>query len=159
MCHNGLTMIRKFSLIQWLAILYAVQFFVVVSVGHIPGFIDAEGNLFGFYHVSFLIDASHFISGVAALVAALHSTRWSTYYFRLVAIPYGIDCIVSFLFSRDLTETGSILTQGIGPSDWSFHNGIANSPHIVLVGVALWIGYSLAPRIGVKTPRQLLRRR
>ena len=138
---------KKVTIIQWLAWAYALHFFTVVAIGHIPGLTDAQGNLFGFYHVSLLIDAGHFLSGLFAVIAALHSTRWSTYYFRLVAIPYGLDFMVSFFFSRDVTETGSIFYQGLGPPDFSFHNLIANSPHIALVVIALWIGYSLNKRI------------
>lgn len=148
-------MLKNISVMQWFAGLAALQFFVIVSIGHVPGFTDAQGNLFGFYHVSPLIDGGHFLSGVFALIAALCSARWSMYYFRLVAIPYGLDFMVSFLFGRDVTETGSIFTLGVGSPDFSFHNLVANSPHIGLVAVALILGYWLGPRLKNKTPRAL----
>ena len=141
------TMSKKISIVQWLAWFYALQFFTVVLVGHIPGLTDERGYLFGFYSVTFVIDAGHFLSGLLAAIAAWHSTRWSTYYFRFVAVPFGLDAIVSLLFSRDVTETGSIFTEGIGPADFSLNNILSNSPHILLSVVALWIGYRLSKKV------------
>jgi hypothetical protein len=139
-------MFKKVSVIQWLAWFYASQFFLVVTLGHIPGLTDSRGYLFGFYSVTFIIDAGHFASGVLAAIAAYHSTRWSIYYFRFIAIPFGLDAICDFFFSRDVTETGSIFYKGIGPMDFSVNNILSNSPHVILSGIALWIGYGLAQK-------------
>ncbi|MBX4201033.1 DUF4383 domain-containing protein [Candidatus Parcubacteria bacterium] len=135
---------KKISIIQWLAWFYAAMFLTVVFLGHIPFFTDKQGYLFGFYSVSPLIDVVHFFAGILAVIAAWHSTKWSVYYFRFAAIPFAIDVVVSFLFSRDLTETGSILYRGLGPADVSLHNIIANSPHIFIAGFALLVGFWLA---------------
>jgi hypothetical protein len=133
----------KTSLIQRLAWLYALGFFTVVAIGHIPGLTDEGGYLFGFYSVTLVIDAGHFLAGLLAAIAAWHSTRWSVFYFRFIAIPFGLDALISLFFSRDLTETGSIF-YGIGPPNFTLHNILANSPHILLSVVALWIGYGLS---------------
>jgi hypothetical protein len=135
---------RQTSLVQWLAWSYAFLFFTVVVIGHIPGLTDERGYLLGFYSVTAVIDAGHFLAGLLAAVAAWHSTRWSTFYFRFIAVPFGLDALISLFFSRDLTETGSIFYRGIGPPDFSIHNILANSPHILLSAVALWIGYGLS---------------
>jgi hypothetical protein len=140
-------MSKKISIIQWCAWFYASQFFLVVLVGHIPGLTDPKGYLFGFYSVTFVIDAGHFLAGLCAAIAAFHSNRWSVYYFRLVAIPFGLDAICDFFFSRDVTETGSIFYQGLGPMDFSLHNILANSPHVILSGTALFIGFVLNKRV------------
>ena len=138
---------KKISLIQWFAWFYAGMFLIVVFIGHIPFFTDKQGYLFGFYNVSPLIDMVHFLAGILAIIAAWHSIKWATYYFRFIAIPFSLDAIVSFLFSRDLTETGSILYRGLGPVDFSFHNLVANSPHIFIAGFALWVGFWLSKRV------------
>ena len=134
---------KKITLIQKLAWLYAIVFFVVVLLGHIPGLTDEQGKLFGFYGVTLIIDTGHFIAGLFGAIAAWHSTRWATNYFKLVAIPFGLDAIISLLFNRDLTETGSIFT-GIGAPNFTLMNLLANLPHILLASVALWIGFVLS---------------
>jgi hypothetical protein len=108
-------------------------------MGHIPGFTDENGYLFGFYSVSPMVDAFHFMSGVLAVIAALISFKWSRIYFYFISLLYGSDVFVSLLFSRDITETGSLFFNGLGSPDFSLHNFIANTPHIGLVAVALFI--------------------
>ena len=136
---------KDLKLIQKLAWAYALGFFIVVLLGHIPGLSDQQGRLFGFYNVSPLIDIVHLAAGILAAIVAWHSTRWSTTYFRLVAIPFGLDAIISLLFNRDLTETGSIFT-GIGAANFALTNILANLPHILLASVALWIGFILSKK-------------
>lgn len=140
-------MAQKNSVIQWWAWFYAFNFFFVVLLGHIPGLTDSRCYLFGFYSVTFVIDAGHFLSGLLAAIAAWHSTTWSIYYFRFIAIPFGLDALFNLFFSRDLTETGSIFTPGLGPMDFSSHNLLANSPHVLLSVIALWVGYGLSKKV------------
>ena len=137
---------KKVGTIQKLAWLYASGFIIVVLLGHIPGLTDAQGRLFGFYNVSPLIDSVHLLAGVLAVIAAWHSTRWAINYFKFIAIPFGLDAIISLLFNRDLTETGSIFT-GIGAPNFTLTNLLSNLPHILLASVALWIGFSLSHKI------------
>ena len=139
-------MTKKISIIQWLAWLYALQFFTVVLVGHLPWFLDARGYIFGLYSVTLFVDAGHFLAGLLAVIAAWHSTRWATNYFKYAMIPFGLDAIVGILFSRDITETGSLFFKGFGPADFSLHNILSNTPHIITAGVALWIGWYLSKR-------------
>ncbi len=133
------SMLKKISLLQIIAWVVAVQFFIIVAMGHIPGFTDEKGYLFGFYSVSPLVDMVHFLSGVLAACAALVSSTWSRRYFYGISLLYGSDILVSLLFSRDITETGSFFYQSLGNMDFSLHNIIANTPHIGLVAVALSI--------------------
>jgi len=145
LCIEKDEIMKKISLVQKLAWVYAAGFLLIVLLGHIPGLTDQNGRLFGFYGVALVIDAGHFLAGILAATAAWHSARWSIYYFRFIAIPYGLDAIISLLFSRDLTETGSIFT-GIGSPNFSLTNILANLPHILLVSVALWIGFALSKK-------------
>ncbi len=137
---------KKISLIQKLAWLYGIGFLIVVFLGYIPGLTDTQGRLLGFYNVSSLIDSVHLLAGVLASIAAWHSTRWAINYFRFIAIPFGLDAIISLLFNRDLTETGSIFT-GIGAPNITLTNILANLPHILLASLALWIGFVLSKKV------------
>jgi hypothetical protein len=134
----------KISAIRWLAWFFAFVFFTVVLAGHIPGLTDVHGRICGLYSVTYIIDAGHFLAGVLAGVAAWHSTRWSIYYFRFIAIPFGIDALLGIFFSRDLLETGSVFWAGFGTADFDTLNVLKNTPHIILSCAALWIGYGLA---------------
>jgi hypothetical protein len=131
--------LKKISLFQLIAWIVAIQFFTIVAMGHIPGFTDANGYLFGFYSVSPLVDSVHFFSGVLAALAASISSKWSKIYFWFISCLYGSDILVSLLFSRDITETGNFFYTPLGNPDFSIHNIIANTPHIGLVAVALSI--------------------
>lgn len=144
-------MFKKISGIQLLAWLYAVQFFVVVLVGHLPWFLDDRGYIFGLYSVTLFVDSGHFLAGLLAAIAAWHSHRWATNYFKYAMIPYGVDAIVGIFFSRDITETGSLLFKGFGPADFSLHNILSNTPHIITAGVALWIGWYLSKKVRADT--------
>lgn len=140
---------KKISAIQWLAWVYALQFLTVVLVGHIPAFLDERGYIFGLYSVTVPVDTGHFLAGVLAAVAAFCSHRWATNYFKYAMIPFGLDALVGLLFSRDITETGSLFTRGFGPADFSLHNILANTPHIITAGFALWVGWYLSKRVKV----------
>ena len=52
------------SLIQKLAIVYALMFFAVVAIGYVPAFNDADGNLFGLFSLQWYDDLLHAFSGV-----------------------------------------------------------------------------------------------
>ena len=138
---KGITIIQRWT---WA---YGLLFFVVVLVGHLPWFVDQRGYIFGLYSVSLFVDAGHFLAGLLAVIAAWHSHRWATLYLRYAMIPFGLDAIVGILFSRDITETGSLLFKGLGPPDFSTHNILANTPHIITAGVALWLGWSFSKGI------------
>lgn len=139
-------MFKDFTFSQWVAFAVAIQFFIIVIIGHIPLFTDSNGYLFGFYSTTFFVDTVHTLSGITALIAAFISARVSWYYFIAAASLFGSDVLVSLLFSRDITETGSLFTQSLGSIDISVHNIIANTPHIALSAVLFVIAYVVAQR-------------
>lgn len=140
-------MLKRFSIVQWLSWLFALQFFTVVTVGHIPAFLDAQGKIFGLYGVTPFIDLGHFLAGLLAAICAWHSHHWATNYFKYAMIPFGLDAVVGILFSRDITEHGSLFFNGFGPADFSLHNILSNVPHILTAGIALWIGWWLSKKV------------
>lgn len=142
-------MAKQISIFQRIAWAYAAGFLFVVAIGHIQGLTDQQGKLFGFYNVSALIDAVHLIAGLLGAWAAWHSTKWAINYLKFIGIPFGLDALISLFFSRDLLETFSIFTQGIGMPDFSMHNFLANSPHIFLSALAFWAGFYLSHKLNV----------
>lgn len=138
------------SLIRKLAFAYAVLFLLVVGIGYVPGFEDENGNLFGLFSLQWWDDALHGFSGLWALAAAMLSHRASVLYFRLFGAVYLFDGILGLITGQGCLDAG-IFVYGpdaiIGISDIDAPaRFFANLPHLVIGGVAVWIGYVLARR-------------
>lgn len=133
------------SLIRKLALAYAVLFFLVVGIGYVPAFNDADGQLFGLFSLQWYDDLLHAFSGVWALVAAFVSHRASVFYFRLFGSVYLFDGVLGLV-------TGSgCLDGGIFIDGFRSFNDIelpvrffANAPHLAIGGIAVVIGFWLA---------------
>ena len=140
------------SLIQKLGLAYAVLFFVVVGIGYVPAFIDANGQLFGLFSLQWYDDLLHAFSGVWAMVAAFVSHRASVIYFRLFGSVYLFDGVLGLV-------TGSgCLDGGIFIDGFRSFNDIelpvrffANAPHLAIGGIAVLIGFWLAGRRGQRS--------
>jgi hypothetical protein len=137
------------SLIQKLGIAYAAMFFLVVAIGYVPAFNDASGQLFGLFSLQWYDDLLHAFSGVWALAAAVVSHRASVLYFRLFGSVYLFDGVLGLV-------TGSgCLDGGIFIDGFRSFNDIelpvrffANLPHLLIGGIAVYIGFVLARRVG-----------
>jgi len=130
--------------IQKLAIAYFVMFLGVVALDFIPGFKDADGYLFGLFALDFYDNSLHFFSGVWALTAGILSHRQAVLYFKLFGIVYFFDGVVGCLLGNAYLDFGIFL---YGPTDWSMIVKIlASLPHIVIGGIALFIGFYLTRR-------------
>lgn len=135
------------TLIQKLAIVYAVMFLAVVAIGYVPAFNDANGNLFGLFSLQWYDDLLHAFSGVWAFAAAFWSHGASVFYFRLFGSVYLFDGLLGLV-------TGSgCLDGGIFVDGFRSFNDIelpvrffANAPHLAIGGIAVVIGFWLAGR-------------
>ena len=127
---------KKLGLIQWLAWFYALNFLFILIISHWPGLTDVQGRLLGLFPIDLADDIFHSLSGLLAAIVAMKSHTWSVNYFKYAGIPYGIDTIIGFFFSK-----------GFGSPDFSMHNFLVNLPHIVILITMLWIGFWLSKRI------------
>lgn len=133
------------TLIQKLAIAYAVMFFVVVAIGYIPAFNDANGNLFGLFSLQWWDDALHAFSGVWALAAAILSHHASVLYFRLFGSVYLFDGVLGLLTGSGCLDAGIFI---YGFQDIEFPTRLfANLPHLAIGGFAVFVGFWLANRV------------
>src|SRR3954470_2807575 len=103
---------KKPTLIQILAWFYAANFLFIVALSHWPGLTDAQGRLMGLFFIDPIDDIFHLLSGIAAVVVALHSEKWSVRYFKLAGIPYLIDAVTGIFFGREFLN-GDLFTQGL----------------------------------------------
>lgn len=138
------------TLIQKLAIAYAVMFFVVVAIGYVPAFNDENGYLFGLFSLQWWDDLLHGFSGVWALVAALMSWRASVLYFRLFGGVYLFDGVLGLLTGSGCLD-GGIFIYGFQDIDFPTRF-FANLPHLVIGGFAVFVGFWLASRSGPSAP-------
>jgi hypothetical protein len=130
--------IRKFA---WL---YAALFAVVVISGWIPAFKDADGRMFGLFHIDPIDDVIHGISGIWAAIAALRSAVAARFYFRGFGAIYSLDAVMGLLTGEGYLDGGIFLR---GPAALDIGTRIfANLPHVVIGGGALLIGFWIASR-------------
>jgi len=134
------------TLIQKLAIFYAVMFFAVVGLNYVPGIHDANGMMFGLFSLQWWDDLLHGFSGVWALVAALISHRQSVLYFKLFGAVYLFDGLLGLLTGSGCLDAG-IFLNGIR-TDIDFPTRVmANLPHLAIGGFAVFVGYWLSNRV------------
>jgi hypothetical protein len=133
------------TLIQKLAVAYALMFFAVVAIGYIPAFNDANGYLFGLFSLQWWDDALHGFSGLWALAAALMSHGASVFYFRLFGSIYLFDGVLGVVTGSGCLDAGIFI---YGFQDIEFPTRLfANVPHLAIGGFAVFVGFWLARRV------------
>ena len=139
------------SLIQKLAIVYALLFFVVVAIGYIPAFNDANGNLFGLFSLQWYDDLLHAFSGVWALAAAFISHRQAVFYFKLFGSVYLFDGVLGLITGSGCLDAGIFINGFRSFDDVEFPTRFfANAPHLAIGGFAVFVGFWLSKRVSDK---------
>jgi hypothetical protein len=122
--------------------IYCVMFVLVVAIGHVPAFNDAQGRLFGLFSLDLYDDSLHLASGIWAGFAAWRSRAAARAYFRLFGPLYFLDGVFGFFTGSGYLDGGIFL---YGPLDLPLATRFfANLPHLLIGGLAIWIGYVLA---------------
>ncbi len=129
----------KFSILQKVAFAYSALFIIVVLMGYVPAFVDAEGYLFGVFHIDPIDDIVHLVSGLWALLAGLKGRNSAIFYFRLFGTIYFLDGVLGVLFGKGFLDFAIFLSVP-GISDMATRIA-ANIPHIVVGGLAMIIGF------------------
>jgi hypothetical protein len=139
------------SLIQKLAIVYAVLFFAVVAIGYVPAFNDADGNLFGLFSLQWYDDLLHAFSGVWALAAAFISHRQAVFYFKLFGSVYLFDGVLGLITGSGCLDAGIFINGFRSFDDIEFPTRFfANAPHLAIGGFAVFVGFWLSKRVSEK---------
>lgn len=127
---------------------YAVILFFVTLLNYIPGLTDAQGRAFGIFALDIYDDALHLGSALWAATAAVLSTRASILYLRVFGVLYCLDGLLGLATGSGYLDLG-ILIYGVLDLPFVFKI-LANTPHIVLGGVAAFVGFVLAPKDGAE---------
>ena len=123
---------------------YFALFIAVVAIGYVPGFHDSDGNLFGLFRLDLYDDSLHLASGLWAGAAAWWSAGAARSYFRLFGPLYFLDGVLGLICGSGYLDGGIFL---YGPQDLPLTiRFFANLPHLIIGGVAIWVGYRLARR-------------
>ena len=123
---------------------YFALFLLVVAIGYVPAFEDEQGNLFGLFKLDLYDDSLHLASGLWAGIAAWLSRRAAVNYFRLFGPLYFLDGVFGFFTGSGYLDGGIFL---YGPLDLPLETRFfANLPHLLIGGIAIWVGYVLARR-------------
>jgi hypothetical protein len=126
---------------------YAVVLGIVILTGYIPAFIDQNDMILGLFRRTWYADGLHLVSALWAAAAALTSRHASERFFQLFGVFYFADGVLGLLTGSGYLDFG-ILINGIRDLPLSTRI-FTNVPHLGLGGVAILIGYVLAPRTRV----------
>ncbi len=128
----------KKSLLQKIAYLYGISFFLVIVLAFIPGLTDENGKIFGLYRNVTANHVLHALSGIWALYAASKSEKSTLFYFRVFGILYFLDGLsglltgYNFLNLHFLTKELAIIAA---------KRLAANTPHMLIGGIAIFLGF------------------
>ena len=117
---------------------YAALLGFVILTGYITAFIDANDMIFGLFR------RLHLVSALWAAAAAITSRRASELFFQLFGVFYFADGVLGLATGSGYLDFGILINGVLNlPLSTRF---FANAPHLSLGGVAILIGYLLAPR-------------
>jgi hypothetical protein len=122
--------------------LYFAGFMAIVGLDFVPQFVDPQGRLFGLFTLDFYDNSLHFASGAWAAIAAFHSRGWARTYFRIFGPLYFLDGVMGLILGSGYLDFGILI---LGPLDLPLMiRFLANLPHLLIGGVAAFVGYRLA---------------
>jgi len=132
------------TLVRKIAVVYAVVLALAALTNYLPGLTDAQGRAFGVFALDIYDDALHLASATWAAVAAYLSTRASTRFLRLFGTFYLLDGLMGLAIGSGYLDLG-VLLYGVQSLPFGFKI-LANLPHIILGGFAVYAGLALTPR-------------
>lgn len=116
---------KQITTIQKCAWGFAALFLGVYLLDYVPGIMDENGLMFGFFQMTRIVDLGHLAAGSLAMLGALISSRAARIYFHVLGVWYSVDVVTYFfghLHSLPLMK-----------------NFLVNLPHILIFIAAFWI--------------------
>lgn len=121
---------KQITTIQKCAWGFAGLFLGVYLLDYVPGIMDANGLMFGLFHMTRIVDLGHLGAGTLAVIGALTSARGARAYFYVLGIWYLIDVLVYFFSHlRQIPLKTNVLV---------------NLPHILIFIAAFWIAVKVS---------------
>ena len=116
------------------SLIFGAVFIIIGILGFLPSFAppaaDGAGNLlFGLFAVNAMHNWVHLLSGIAAVVAGLHSEAGSRLYFRVFGVVYALVAVAGLFVGR-----GHLIGMA--------HNMADVALHALIAIVALYLGFA-----------------
>jgi hypothetical protein len=132
------------NILRLIAFGYFGALLFAAALNYIPGLTDDQGRSFGIFALDIFDDALHLASALWALAAALISKRAARLFLIVFGALYLGDGLLGLATGSGYLDFG-IFNNGVLDLDFMFKI-YANTPHILLGGVALASGLWLDRR-------------
>lgn len=144
--HEYPSMNQKFLTIRNLTWAYVLLFVLLVGMNYMPFIYAENGMVFGFFKLEREGNILHVISGIWATLAALTTRNAQLFYFRAFGTAYFLDGIVGVVFGSAYLNL-HIFDPAHPPIADMMTRLVVNTPHLVIGGTAMIIGFYLDKRI------------
>ena len=128
--------------LQKIALGYFVVLMGAASLNYVPGLTDDAGLAFGIFALDIYDDALHVASALWALAAALISHRASKLFLLIFGALYLGDGIFGLFTGYGYLDLAIFTNDSLGLS-FTLVRFLANLPHILLGGFAIWAALRL----------------
>lgn len=125
---------------------YFLLFVLLVGMNYMPFIIAENGKVFGFFKLELEGDILHVISGIWALLAALTTRGAQLFYFRVFGTAYFLDGVVGVAFGSAYLNLNLFDPDRVPVADMVTRL-VVNAPHLVIGGLAMYIGFLLSRKI------------
>src|SRR5882724_4768430 len=88
---------KQIATIQKCAWGFAGLFLGVYLLDYVPGIMDANGLMFGLFHMTPIVDFGHLAAGALGVIGALSGAKGARIYFYILGTWYLIDVAVYFI--------------------------------------------------------------
>lgn len=122
------------------ACLLGAALLFAAATDYIPAFMDAEGRVFGLFHLDIYKDALHLASAAWALAAALISRSASIFFLKVFGTLYFLDGVMGVFTGSGYLDL-SIFIDGIRSTS-TFVKVASSVPHLVLGAFGIATGFS-----------------
>ena len=121
------------------ALLLAAALLFAALTDYIPAFIDAEGRVFGLFHLDIYKDALHVASGLWAIASAF-SRRSAIFFLRVFGTLYFLDGVMGVFTGSGYLDL-SIFIDGIRNVSPTI-KFLSSVPHLGLGAFGIAVGFS-----------------
>jgi hypothetical protein len=125
---------------RWAAVFLAISLLFAAATDYIPAFIDAEGRVFGIFHLDVYKDALHVASGLWALAAAAISRNAAVQFLRIFGTLYFLDGVMGVFTGSGFLDL-SIIIEGVRNVPVSL-KVLSSLPHLALGFFGIVVGWS-----------------
>lgn len=128
--------------IEHLTWAFAALFAVLLGINFMPFLYAENGLLFGSFRLEPIGNYLHLLSGIWAVAAALYSRGAQLFYFRVFGSAYVLDGIVGLVAGRAYLNL-RVFDPDAEPVASMATRLLVNAPHLVIGGLAVYIGFVL----------------